>query len=949
MYRSHTEISPASLVHRDRRVDESPSDWVRSFSCEDMRILVVCRGPVRKEAIDIFREMGVARVGMLLSEKDSIVYTNALAPELRFMRPEDVHRVRDYTGATREERNQRIAEIIDICKTSGYEYVFAGYGFMAEDESFVAALEKAGLRFVGPCSYTVRAAGQKDEAKKTALEQKVSVTPGVEDLTGRTLRNKVPSRAAQLELAKQHGLQVDADLDDERLVDAILDASYRAGVDVITVEEISDQLVRELTALFTDHPGRRIRLKAIGGGGGKGQRILHGPADASGAAEAARVGPEKYREILAEVKAGGVGDNKNVLLELNIEQTRHHEIQLLGNGSWCVALGGRDCSLQMHEQKLLEISITQESLKEEIERRREIGQTVQAAALQDELEVLTRMEEEAERFGAAVRLDSASTFECIVEGNRHYFMEVNTRIQVEHRVTELCYGLRFDNPERPGDGFVVTSLVEAMALLARHAERLPRPTRVRREAASVEARLNATDAALDPAAGGLIEYWSDPIEGEVRDDQGICTKNPDTGEFIRYRIAGAYDSNIALLVSVGGHRADSYEHLREVLRQTKLEGADLATNLEFHFGLVNFFLGLDVHAKPTTRFVVPYLTLVGRLKEEADKLDLGHALDLVAQHREARLKAAGAPDEAIEVSKSIVERKRTLVRRPIRKVLDHPHVLSGWLSALRDKYWVEDGRVTWKMNPVRALLHTYRVLNMGVQANLPAAQVIWDHDQRMLDSACKFYDELENRLDMAASPWCDIEKVLASETPPAGFDAELWAKVRAAHTGHQLGLELFDLLPIIAERAGFFTIKVKEDLTVQLPQFLQDPELQKAMKKVLVPPPVASGDEIVAATGGMYYAREAPDRPPMVSVGDHFEAGQPVYIIEVMKMFNKVTAPFSGTIEEVLIETDGTIVKKGQPLFRVRPDVPPKVSDPSAERAARQKHTRDLLLTLLQD
>ena len=58
-----------------------------------------------------------------------------------------------------------------------------------------------------------------------------------------------------------------------------------------------------------------------------------------------------------------MGDNKNILLELNIEQTRHNEIQLVGNGDWCLTLGGRDCSLQMHEQKLLEVSITQETLR----------------------------------------------------------------------------------------------------------------------------------------------------------------------------------------------------------------------------------------------------------------------------------------------------------------------------------------------------------------------------------------------------------------------------------------------------------------------------------------------------------------------------------------------------------------------------------------------------------
>ncbi len=236
--------------------------------------------------------------------------------------------------------------------------------------------------------------------------------------------------------------------------------------------------------------------------------------------DAAADAPGLVREILNEVKANGVGDNKNVLVELNIEQTRHNEIQLLGNGQWCIALGGRDCSLQMHEQKLLEISVTQEALNLEAEKAEKKGLTKQAQALKEDLVVLKRMEEESERFGVAVGLDSASTFECIVDGTRHYFMEVNTRIQVEHRVTELVYSLKFTNPDDKNDFFVVESLVEAMALMAVHKERLPRPERIARFGAAAEARLNATDASLSPSAGGVIRYWSKPIEGEIRDDQG---------------------------------------------------------------------------------------------------------------------------------------------------------------------------------------------------------------------------------------------------------------------------------------------------------------------------------------------------------------------------------------------------------------------------------------------
>ena len=235
------------------------------------------------------------------------------------------------------------------------------------------------------------------------------------------------------------------------------------------------------------------------------------------------------REVLNEVKANGVGDNKNVLVELNIEQTRHNEIQLLGNGEWCIALGGRDCSLQMHEQKLLEVSVTQEGLLAAIAKAKAAGKRAEVKALESDLKVLKQMEEESERFGKAVGLDSASTFECIVDRDRHFFMEVNTRIQVEHRVTELCYSLKFTNPKDKNDFFIVESLVEAMALLARHKERLPRPERIVRFNASVEARLNATDASLSPHAGGMIRYWSKPIEGEIRDDQGISLVNPDTG------------------------------------------------------------------------------------------------------------------------------------------------------------------------------------------------------------------------------------------------------------------------------------------------------------------------------------------------------------------------------------------------------------------------------------
>ena len=97
---SHPVYTQHPLVHGDRRLAESRSAWVRSFSCADMSVLIVGRGPVRKEAIDVMREMGIARIGMLLSERDSIVHSRSLAPEVRLLPPEHVHPIADYTGTT---------------------------------------------------------------------------------------------------------------------------------------------------------------------------------------------------------------------------------------------------------------------------------------------------------------------------------------------------------------------------------------------------------------------------------------------------------------------------------------------------------------------------------------------------------------------------------------------------------------------------------------------------------------------------------------------------------------------------------------------------------------------------------------------------------------------------------------------------------------------------------
>jgi acetyl/propionyl-CoA carboxylase alpha subunit len=950
------------LIHRDRRLGKSSSEWVRSFACEDLKPLIVCRGPIRKEAMDVFEEMGMTHYGILLSEKDSIVYPNALAPELRQLTDNSrVHRVPDYTGATKEERVERMNQIVRIAKDNGYDSVFAGYGFMAEDGEFVATVEKAGLKFIGPNSVTQERAGKKDEAKRTALEVKVSVTPGINNVTARTLLRKFDTRKKLQLVDEARELKIDKKiLEDEKLplevlADHILLASYAKGMDLFTIDELGEQVQHEVIQMFKKYPRSRVRLKAIGGGGGKGQRILGGTLltaknpDDKMIEEAAAAAPAMLRETLNEAKATGVGDNKNVLIELNIEQTRHNEIQLLGNGKWCVSLGGRDCSLQMHEQKLLEVSVTQEGLAVALAQAEKAGKKEEADALRVDLEILKRMEDDAARFGAAVGLDSASTFECIVDRDRYYFMEVNTRIQVEHRVTELCYSLKFTNPNDPNDFFIVESLVEAMALLARHKERLPKPERISRFVAGVEARLNATDASLSPHAGGFIRSWSKPIDGEIRDDQGISKVNPDTGMFIPYRVAGAYDSNIALLLTKGEHRLATYEHIAKVLGKTSLRGVNVATNLEFHYGLVNWFIGQNVMAKPTTRFVVPYLTLVGRLKEEANKLDTVFAFLEMKKHYGKQI-AALCPDDpsAVKATTEVLDRKGTLLTRPIDLLLEDPHLLAGWLSLNRSNTKIVNGKLVWIRNPLGVLNDTYEYLDMAYDPKAPASEVIWQHDHELLQKSIRFYVQLRKTFNLRKEEFYKLNDILKSETPQGGYDAETWAKIRAAHLGYEAGNELLGLLFMIAESVDFFDFRVEENLEVTIPEYLNDPDLQARMKKVLVPPPVTKADEVVAVCGGMYYGQEAPGRPPFAHEGMHFVKGQPLYIIEVMKMFNTVRATFSGTIDKIVMQGgDGTIVQKGQPLFKITPDEKFVAVDPKAVERERRAKTSELLKAVL--
>ncbi|MDF3820505.1 biotin carboxylase N-terminal domain-containing protein [Leptospira sp. 96542] len=881
---------------------ESESEWIRSFSVESIKCLIVCRGPVRKETMDVFDAIGVKEYGILLSEKDSIVYPKALAPELRNFRfPENVHRVPDYMGAGKEEKEERIKQIIGITKDNHYTHIFAGYGFMAEDAEFIEAIEEAGIIFMGPSSHVAKGAGAKDEAKKLARSLNVSVTPGVDNITALALLRKTGnSKDGLLKAAKEN--QISFNFDDKKSLEdnaeLLLQLSYEKTIDLTSIADLQKESEILCEDIWKKYPGKRIRFKYIGGGGGKGQRVISEKKEVDAA----------VMEILAESKVTAVGSNRNFLIELNIENTRHNEIQLIGNGEWSLSLGGRDCSLQMHEQKLLEISQTVELLQKEADSIRS-SSPKKAAILDKDVNSLKEMETQAEVFGKAIRLNSVSTFECIVEGNSFFFMEVNTRIQVEHRVTEMVYQMKFVNPNDPNDFFIIDSLVEAMAVLSIHGSRVPKPERMLRNVSGAEVRINATNRALQPHAGGIIQNWSNPLPEEIRDDQGICTRNPDTGAFVHYNLAGAYDSNVALLVSVGNSRKENLEVLGNILRKTELRGQNLETNLLVHYGLIQWILGKDAMFKPSTAFMNSYLAGIGALQSIINDIDLEFLWS-------EKLKAAD-PER-----KKILNKKLTLVLRPMERILSNPHLLGGFLGYYDGKLWKRtSGKLSFVKNPIELLENLYYYLNLNDTESKPSSEKIWDHDAKLLSEAKEFYSELTNKLGNLSFE--ELTKALDSGKNPntKSISDELWTQCQKSHNGFQAGLEVLLLLPNIGIKSNFFGLDVNEDFEGVVPEEFKTKDTRDAFIKTLNPPPKMSGDEIVAPMGGMFYSKEAPNLPMMVNEGEHFQAGQPLFIIEVMKMFNKILAPVSGTmVKNLMVDSDGKIVTKGQPIFKIKPD-----------------------------
>jgi propionyl-CoA carboxylase alpha chain len=413
------------------------------------KILIANRGEIACRVMRTAKRMGIKTVA---------VYSDADAMALHVREADEAVSI---GGSSAAESYLKIDKIVEACKATGAEAVHPGYGFLSENRAFAAALDEAGIAFIGPGAHAIAAMGDKIESKKLAKAAGVSTVPGY------------------------MGVIADGD---EAL-----------------------KIAREI--------GYPVMIKASAGGGGKGMRLAKNDAEAK----------EGFRSATNEAKAS-FGDDR-VFIEKYIEEPRHIEIQVLGDAHGNVIfLGERECSIQRRHQKVIE-----EAPSPFLDEATRVAMGTQAVAL-----------------AKAVQYKSAGTVEFIVDRDRNfYFLEMNTRLQVEHPVTEEVTGL---------------DLVELMIRVA-NGETLPITQEdVTLTGHAIEARVYAEDPlrGFVPSIGRLTRYR--PPEGT-----GVRV---DTGVYEGAEITMFYDPMIAKLVTYGADRVEATHRMAQALDAFAIRGVN---------------------------------------------------------------------------------------------------------------------------------------------------------------------------------------------------------------------------------------------------------------------------------------------------------------------------------------------------------------------------------------
>ena len=356
--------------------------------------------------------------------------------------------------------------IISAAEVTDAEAIHPGYGFLAENADFAERVEKSGFVFVGPRPASIRLMGDKVSAKQAMIEAGVPVVPGS--------KGALPDNS-----------------------DEVLKIAREVGYPVI--------------------------IKAAGGGGGRGMRVVHTEAALLNAV------------VMTKAEAGAAFNNPEVYLEKFLENPRHIEIQVMADGDRnAVWLGERDCSMQRRHQKVIE----------------------EAPAIGIPRKAIERIGERCAEACRKISYRGAGTFEFLYENGEFYFIEMNTRIQVEHTVTELITGL---------------DLVQLQIRIAAGEKFTLRQRDITFRGHAIECRINAEDPFKFTPSPGRITNWHTPGGPGVRIDSHA---------FNGYFVPPNYDSMIAKLITYGDTREQALARMRIALSEMVVEG--IQTNIALH-------------------------------------------------------------------------------------------------------------------------------------------------------------------------------------------------------------------------------------------------------------------------------------------------------------------------------------------------------------------------------
>ena len=361
--------------------------------------------------------------------------------------------------------------IIAAAEVTDAEAIHPGYGFLSENADFAERVEKSGFQFIGPTAESIRIMGDKVSAKQAMIKAGVPCVPGSE--------GELPDDPAH---------------------------------------------IRRIAKMV----GYPVIIKAAGGGGGRGMRVVH--------SEAALINAVS----MTKTEAGSAFGNPAVYMEKYLQNPRHIEIQILADKfKNAVYLGERDCSMQRRHQKVIEEAPAPGIPRKIIDK---IGERCVAACKK-------------------IGYRGAGTFEFLYENGEFYFIEMNTRVQVEHPVTEYITGV----------DIVKTQIMVAADM------KLPFTQRdIAVKGHSIECRINAEDPFKFTPSPGRITMWHAPGGPGVRVDSHAYTN---------YFVPPYYDSMIGKIIVYGDNREQALARMRTALAETLVEGIN--TNIPLHRELMD--------------------------------------------------------------------------------------------------------------------------------------------------------------------------------------------------------------------------------------------------------------------------------------------------------------------------------------------------------------------------